>query len=115
MVVTEQIRCVESQSQQAPMLTQGVSTPKLLALIGAAISWARFRADSRSGVTLLIPATLITFLGPKIMALVRFPAASILTISPVAEIALALQKKQSHLPWRSRIARDSSRFNPSCQ
>jgi len=40
----------------------------------------------------------MTFFVPKVMALLRFPTPSTLIISPVAEMAFALQKKQSHRP-----------------
>ena len=63
----------EGRAEQIPVSAHGVSMPRLLARMGAAISWTRAKADSRVGRTLFIPAIMTTFLGPNDMALTRFP------------------------------------------
>ena len=115
MVVIRQMRWGALQSVQTPVRAQGVSMPRLLARMGPATSRTRLRAESRSGVTLFVPATMNTFPGPKVMALVRFHTPSTFTTSPEAETALALQKKASHRPIFSRRSRSSSLESPSRQ
>jgi len=49
------------------------------------------------------PATTIAFLGPKVMALTRFPLPSVFTSCPSRVMALLLARKTSQVCWARRI------------
>ena len=79
------------QSEQNPVVTQGVCKFSLFAFIGA-IDLILLMPASRSFTTLLIPATKITFSGPNVTAAALLPLPSSSRISPFSVMALALHR-----------------------
>ena len=67
----------------------------IVVLMGAAIFFMRSSPAATSGTILFIPATTMTFPGPKVIALVRLPMPSRLTSSPVIVRALVLVRNKS--------------------
>jgi len=105
MTVTRQMRSGESQSEQTPVLAQGVFLFRRMVLPGAATSLTRRRASATPPSTILLrPATRTILPGPKMEAATRLPTPSTLTISPDAVTALTPQMNTSHVCWRRMTA-----------
>ena len=100
-VSARQMPSLPWQSWHTPSMRQGVFLSSRSAFLTAAVLRARFRAASKSGQILLVPATMKTRSWPKRVPANRLPVPSMLKISPSSLMALALQQYTSvKAAWR---------------
>jgi hypothetical protein len=78
-----------------------VSNFSRFVFLGAATDLIRRRASPTSATTFCPPATTSVFLGPKAIALVRFPIMSRFTRHPSRVTAFVPVRKRSQVSWPS--------------
>ena len=78
-----------------PVLAQYVSRPSLTQFFGATYSLTLFTAWSMFLTILFLPAMIITFSGPKVIAATLFAFPSTLYKSPSSVMAFEEQRKKS--------------------
>src|SRR3972149_3637751 len=98
------MRWGESQSSQKPDVAHGVESFSRFVFLGAAPALTRRRASPTSETTFWPPATTTVFLGPNVIAFVRFPFMSRFTRHPSRVTAFVPVRNRSQVSWPSRVS-----------